>query len=93
METQYLYSQGDIKKPGNHQYVYLYAVKYETFKNEQENEVFERVMNKIIPEGVITIEVMYFYECKKSYSKLPSTVRNLAEFAFSRTKIKKLKYN
>ena len=43
METQYLYYENDIKKEGMYQYVYLYQVDYEVFKNRKENEIFKRV--------------------------------------------------
>ena len=43
METQYMYNENDIRKEGMHQYVYLYQVDYEVFKNRKENEIFKRV--------------------------------------------------
>ena len=43
MESQYMYNENDIRKEGMHQYVYLYQVDYEVFKNRKENEIFKRV--------------------------------------------------
>ena len=43
METQYMYNENDIRNEGMHQYVYLYQVDYEVFKNRKENEIFKKV--------------------------------------------------